>query len=113
VEIPILGPGKPQISTGSLPRELLAGAHELAEFAQQPLRIAVCDEAAALLLTLAWPLAELIHTAPPAAADALTLCAPHLLAADFADLAQLDGHYLRRSDAEIFGEQATAGIPHA
>jgi hypothetical protein len=29
-------------------------------------------------------------------------------AGEFADLALLDGHYLRRSDAEIFGEPVAA-----
>jgi tRNA threonylcarbamoyladenosine biosynthesis protein TsaB len=89
-------------------RELLAGAHELAAIEVMPTRIAICDEAAALLLTSAWPQAELIRTAAPTAADALFLCATRVAAGEFVDLALLDGHYLRRSDAEIFGEPATA-----
>jgi tRNA threonylcarbamoyladenosine biosynthesis protein TsaB len=44
----------------------------------------------------------------PTAADALRLGAPRVAAGEFADLALLDGHYLRRSDAEIFGDPATA-----
>jgi hypothetical protein len=31
-----------------------------------------------------------------------------VVAGDFVDLALLDGHYLRRSDAEIFGEAERA-----
>ena len=31
------------------------------------------------------------------------------IAGEFVDLALLDGHYLRRSDAEIFGEPALGG----
>jgi tRNA threonylcarbamoyladenosine biosynthesis protein TsaB len=89
-------------------RELLAGAHELAALDSPPTRIAICDEAAALLLASAWPQAELICTAAPTAADALILCAPRVAAGVFVDLALLDGHYLRRSDAEIFGEPAAA-----
>jgi len=89
-------------------RELLAGAHELAAIEAMPTRIAICDEAAALLLASAWPQAELICTAAPTAADALQLCVPRVAAGEFVDLALLDGHYLRRSDAEIFGEPATA-----
>jgi tRNA threonylcarbamoyladenosine biosynthesis protein TsaB len=89
-------------------RELLAGAHELAAIDPVPTRIALCDEAAALLLASSWPQAELIRTAAPTAADALQLCAPRVAAGEFVDLALLDGHYLRRSDAEIFGEPATA-----
>ncbi|MGA3373632.1 MAG: tRNA (adenosine(37)-N6)-threonylcarbamoyltransferase complex dimerization subunit type 1 TsaB [Terracidiphilus sp.] len=87
-------------------RELLAGADELAGIAA-PARVALCDEAAALLLGSAWPAAELVRTEVPAptAADALRLCAPGVLAGEFVDLAELDGHYLRRSDAEIFGAE--------
>ena len=84
--------------------ELLAGAHELAAINPAGAKIAVCDEAAAALLASAWPAAELVRTLAPTAADALVLCAPRVLAGEFVDLALLDGHYLRRSDAEIFGE---------
>ncbi len=83
--------------------ELLAGAYELASISPVRSPIAVCDEAAALLLCSAWPDAELLRTAAPTAADALSLCAPRVAAGEFVDLALLDGHYLRRSDAEIFG----------
>jgi tRNA threonylcarbamoyladenosine biosynthesis protein TsaB len=87
-----------------LARELLAGAAELAAIPPPP-RIAVCDDAAALLLASAWPAAELIRTPAPIAADALQLAVPRLTAGAFIDLALLDGHYLRRSDAEIFGAE--------
>jgi len=93
---------------GEPARELLAGACELTTIDPPPPRIAICDEAAALLLASAWPQAELIRTAAPTAADALQLCVPRVAAGEFVDLALLDGHYLRRSDAEIFGEPATA-----
>jgi tRNA threonylcarbamoyladenosine biosynthesis protein TsaB len=83
--------------------EMLAGAHELAAIHPPVARIAVCDDAAALLAS-AWPGAELVRTPPPTAADALALCAPRAAAGEFVDVALLDGHYLRRSDAEIFGE---------
>jgi tRNA threonylcarbamoyladenosine biosynthesis protein TsaB len=42
----------------------------------------------------------------PTAADALRLCVSRVAAGEFVDLALLDGNYLRRSDAEIFGEAA-------
>lgn len=87
-------------------RELLAGAHDLAQIEDSPVRIAVCDEPAAALLRAAWPAAELVTVPPPTAADALELCAPRAAASQFADLVLLDGHYLRRSDAEIFGDPA-------
>ncbi len=89
-------------------RELLAGRAELEAIAPAPHRVAVCDDGAALLLAQAWPGAELLHGAAPTAADALHLAAPLVAAAAFVDVAQLDGHYLRRSDAEIFGEPGAA-----
>jgi tRNA threonylcarbamoyladenosine biosynthesis protein TsaB len=92
---------------GEQGRELLAGVGELSQIAP-PSRIALCDEAAALLLGSAWPATELVRVAPPNAADALSLCAYRAAAGKFVDLALLDGHYLRRSDAEIFGEPAAA-----
>lgn len=97
--------------TGRESRELLAGAGELAQIGGRPAQIAICDDAAAALLGSAWPAAELLRVSPPAAADALQLCASRAEAREFADLALadlalLDGHYLRRSDAEIFGEPA-------
>jgi tRNA threonylcarbamoyladenosine biosynthesis protein TsaB len=90
------------------PCELLAGAAELATLAP-PARIAVCDPGAAKLLASAWPATELVQAAAPSAADALRLCAARVARGEFADLALLDGHYLRRSDAEIFGEKNQSG----
>ena len=107
-QVPILGPGKSHLSTGHSYRELLAGVHELADLSHPPLRIAVCDDAGAALLASAWPAAQLVRTLAPTAADALQLCAGRVAAGEFVDVALLDGHYLRRSDAEIFGEPATA-----
>ncbi len=89
------------------PKELLAGAEELAAVAPAPKQIAVCDEAAELLLKTAWPGTDVVRTEAPDAADALRLCAGRVAAGEFVDLALLDGHYLRRSDAEIFGEAET------
>jgi tRNA threonylcarbamoyladenosine biosynthesis protein TsaB len=91
---------------GAEPQELLAGAAELAATHLPPAPIAVCDDGAAALLAAAWPGVELVRVPAPTAADALALAEPRVLAGDFVDLALLDGHYLRRSDAEIFGEPA-------
>jgi len=60
------------------------------------------------LLKAAWPGAELVRVTAPSASDAIALAVPQIRAREFADLALLDGHYLRRSDAEIFGEPAQA-----
>jgi tRNA threonylcarbamoyladenosine biosynthesis protein TsaB len=84
--------------------ELLAGAAELASIRPAPDRLAVCDDAAANLLAAAWPGTQLIRVPAPTAADALRLAAPRVQAGEYVDIALLDGHYLRRSDAEIFGE---------
>jgi len=43
------------------------------------------------------------------AADALRMGEARLIAGAEVDLALLDGHYLRRSDAEIFGNAVAAG----
>jgi tRNA threonylcarbamoyladenosine biosynthesis protein TsaB len=83
--------------------ELLAGAVELAGLAA-PERCAVCDANATAMLAAAWPAAQLLPVEAPSAADALRLAAPLIRARRFADVALLDGHYLRRSDAEIFGD---------
>lgn len=90
------------------PRELLAGERELAAIGP-PLRVAVCDEAAAALLAARWPETQLVNCAAPLASDALRLGESRLVAGFTEDLALLDGNYLRRSDAEIFGEAAAAG----
>lgn len=92
------------------PLELLAGPDELAA---TPLStpIALCDEAAAALLQDIWPAAQQITVAAPTAADAIKLCAARVIAGDFVNLALLDAHYLRRSDAEIFGTPPAAPRP--
>ncbi len=91
---------------GSGPTELLAGPRELAAITHRPMRVAVCDHGMAALLAAAWPDARLVKTPPPVAADALRLGEARLTTGAIVDLALLDGHYLRRSDAEIFGTEA-------
>jgi tRNA threonylcarbamoyladenosine biosynthesis protein TsaB len=93
---------------GAIAHELLAGPDELAAITPPPQLIAVCDQTAALLLQSAWPSAELRPTPAPTATDALEMCIAEILARQFIDLALLDAHYLRRSDAEIFREAARA-----
>lgn len=87
--------------------ESLATAEELAAILPPPASVAVCD-AGTELIAAAWPTAKLVRLAPPTAADALQLAAGFFAAAAFADLEELDGHYLRRSDAEIFGARPAA-----
>lgn len=88
--------------------ELLAGAEELDGISAPLGAVSVCDEAAEDLLRPAWPGVEFVRVEAPTAADALALAAPRILMGEFEDLALLDGHYLRRSDAEIFGEKTVA-----
>ncbi len=94
--------------TGRAPIELLAGPNELAAVQPSPTRVAVCDEAAAALLARVWPQTQLVTTLPPLASDALRPGEARLVAGAAVDLALLDGHYLRRSDAEIFGTEVAA-----
>ncbi len=92
---------------GASPSEILAGPGELAAIHPAPVRVAVCDNGAAMLAA-AWPGTLLVNTPAPVAADAFRLGEARLTAGVFADLALLDGHYLRRSDAEIFGAEVEA-----
>lgn len=89
--------------SGAAPSELLAGREELAGIEPAPSRVAACDDEAAALLSAVWPDTQLVQTAAPTAADALRPGEARLIAGGTVDLALLDGHYLRRSDAEIFG----------
>jgi tRNA threonylcarbamoyladenosine biosynthesis protein TsaB len=91
-------------TAGKAAQEMLAGSRELAAIHPAPVRIAVCDSAATDLLAAAWPGTLLVPSAAPNAADALRLGEARLMAGAHIDLALLDGHYLRRSDAEIFGD---------
>jgi len=86
-------------------RELLAGSAELV-VVSAPDRCAVCDDNATAMLAGAWPSTVLLQVLAPMAGDALQLAAPLIRARQYVDVALLDGHYLRRSDAEIFDDPA-------
>jgi tRNA threonylcarbamoyladenosine biosynthesis protein TsaB len=86
-------------------RELLAGSAELVAVSA-PDRCAVCDDNATAMLAGAWPSTVLLQVLAPTAGDALHLAAPLIRARQYADAALVDGHYLRRSDAETFGDPA-------
>jgi tRNA threonylcarbamoyladenosine biosynthesis protein TsaB len=83
--------------------ETLVGAEELRAADNRPAQIAVCDDKAAGLLLACWPDVAQIRIEPANAADTLRFCRGRIEAGVSVDLASLDGHYLRRSDAEIFG----------
>jgi tRNA threonylcarbamoyladenosine biosynthesis protein TsaB len=99
--------------SGRNAEELLAGLEELASIHPAPVRIAVCDEAAAAMLAAAWPETQQVRVAAPRASDSMRIGEALLVAGVAQDLALLDGHYLRRSDAEIFGpgNMAAQGTP--
>ena len=97
---------------GTQAREVLAGRTELSSIQPPEGQLAVCDEGAATLLTSVWPEKTLLRADAPTAADAIQLAIGRILTRDFADLALLDGHYLRRSDAEIFGEAGANASRH-
>lgn len=93
---------------GSMSVEILAGPRELAAIDPVPIRLAVCDDEAAAILAAAWPSTQLVKTSAPVASDTLRLGEARLIAGAAVDVALLDGHYLRRSDAEIFGAETEA-----
>jgi tRNA threonylcarbamoyladenosine biosynthesis protein TsaB len=99
-----------RLEDGGEVRELLAGPEELSRVSKArggaPNVIAVCDDAAAGMVRAAYDDVELVRIEAPTAGDAIELCLQRVFDRDFADLATLDGHYLRRSDAEIFGDTA-------
>jgi tRNA threonylcarbamoyladenosine biosynthesis protein TsaB len=90
------------------PQDLLAGVAELAAIREEHGPIALCDDAAAALLSSACQTVKCVRVPAPTAADALQHWASIGARNAFVDLALLDGHYLRRSDAEIFGEPSPA-----
>lgn len=77
-------------------RELLVAAADL----RSSSLLAVCEP------SLHWRFPDAMLVAAPTAADALRFAAPLLLAREFADIAALDGNYVRRSDAEVFSKTA-------
>jgi hypothetical protein len=62
--------------------------------------VAFCEEGVAHLLDTVAMDVELLRTATPTALDALTFGLAQWRAGEFADVATLDGHYLRGADAK-------------
>ncbi|MDR3725048.1 MAG: tRNA (adenosine(37)-N6)-threonylcarbamoyltransferase complex dimerization subunit type 1 TsaB [Terracidiphilus sp.] len=94
---------------GQVAEESLAGADELGAVEAATGSVAICDDGAVRLLSAVWSDVELRRVVAPLASDALQLGAFRLGSGEAVDLILLDGHYLRRSDAEIFGEKTQAG----
>ena len=89
---------------GTPEQELLVGRSDL-EALERPAQIGLCDEAAESVIAGFWPDVLRVKVLSPTAADALELAVAFVRERQFVDRALLDGHYLRRSDAEIFGTQ--------
>ncbi len=96
---------------GANAREILASQADLGTLGILPEHIAVCEDTTEILVRATWVQAEVVRVSAPMAADVVELAATRIRAREFADLALLDGHYLRRSDAEIFGDSAQAARP--
>jgi tRNA threonylcarbamoyladenosine biosynthesis protein TsaB len=94
------------VQAGHEARECLAGPSELVRMDPAPPRVGVCDDAAEQMLASSWPGTEPIRTSAPAARDALSMGPSRLAQGALADPAWLDGHYLRRPDAETFAQES-------
>jgi tRNA threonylcarbamoyladenosine biosynthesis protein TsaB len=82
-------------------RELLLTAGEINAMGGLSGRVAVCEESVAQMIEELQGEPELVRVAAPTAADALRFSAASWQAGKTADVATLDGHYLRGADAKI------------
>jgi tRNA threonylcarbamoyladenosine biosynthesis protein TsaB len=81
-------------------RELLVTAGEINAMGGLHGRVAVCEETVVHLLEELQGAPEIVRLPQPLAADALAFSIRLWQAQDYADLATLDGHYLRGADAK-------------
>ena len=81
-------------------REMLLTAGEVNAMGGLPLPVAVCEEAVAQLVETLLE-AEPVRVASPTAGDALRFSLGRWTAGEFADVATLDGYYLRGADAKV------------
>jgi tRNA threonylcarbamoyladenosine biosynthesis protein TsaB len=82
-------------------REMLLTAGEMNATGGLTGRVAVCEETVAQLLEELYGEPELIRMAAPTAAAALGFSLAKWRAGDLADVAALDGYYLRGADAKV------------
>jgi len=82
-------------------REMLLTAGEINAMGGLQGKVAVCEETVAQLLEELCGEPELIRVDPPSAFDTLALSAAKWRAGELADLATLDGYYLRGADAKV------------
>jgi len=82
-------------------REMLLTAGEINAMGGLAGRVAVCEETVAQLLEELFGEPELIRVAAPMASDALRYSLAKWRAGELADVASLDGYYLRGADAKV------------
>lgn len=82
-------------------REMLLTAGEINAMGGLKGRVAVCEETVAQLLEELYGEPNLIRVEAPSAAVALRYSLSKWRAGEFADVASLDGYYLRGADAKI------------
>ena len=82
------------------PREMLLTAGEINAMGGLPLPAAVCEEAVAQMLETLLE-AEPVRVTAPTAWNALEMGVKQWTNGEFADVAALDGYYLRGADAKV------------
>jgi len=88
-------------STGQPAREMLLTAGEVNSMGGLPGPVGVCEEAVAQSLEELQGNPELIRVAAPTAALAMRFALSQWQSGEFADVAALDGYYLRGADAKV------------
>ncbi|HEX4321615.1 MAG TPA: tRNA (adenosine(37)-N6)-threonylcarbamoyltransferase complex dimerization subunit type 1 TsaB [Acidobacteriaceae bacterium] len=86
---------------GTEAREMLLTAGEINAMGGLAGRVAVCEETVAQLLEELYGEPEIVRLEAPTAAAALRFSLEKWRAGEFADVASLDGYYLRGADAKI------------
>ena len=82
-------------------REMLLTAGEINAMGGLAGRVAVCEETVAQLLEELYGEPEIVRVAAPRASDALRFSLEKWRAGELADVAALDGYYLRGADAKV------------
>jgi len=82
-------------------REVLMTAGEINVMGGLRGRVAVCEETVAQALEELCGEPDIVRVAAPTAVDALRASLAKWTAGEFADVASLDGYYLRGADAKI------------
>jgi tRNA threonylcarbamoyladenosine biosynthesis protein TsaB len=92
---------------GEAAREVLMTAGEFTLETRLPGPVAFCEEATAHLLETVVTDVELVRTPAPTAAAAISFGLARWQAGEFADVATLDGYYLRGADARTSAQLLT------